>query len=139
MFFSLDLTNNSLAIIPILNNLNDTLQILSLRRNQICTIDRITMEYYRNLHTFELEQNPLHCDCRLGENIVKYFRTKTKFNGQCQSPPERRNFELIELSNERLPCSFVTLPQCTHLIKTELETTTTTSTSTMQTTSSINV
>ena len=94
------------------------------------------MDYYRNLHTFELEQNPLHCDCRLGENMQNYLRTKTKVNGQCQSPPERRNVELIDLSNERLPCSFVTLPQCTHLIKTEYETI---STTTVQTTATINL
>jgi hypothetical protein len=129
-FYLLDLTNNSLTIIPLLNNLNETLQILSLRRNQICTIDQSILNFYRILHTLELEQNPIHCDCRLGENIRNLFRLKNQINGQCQSPPERKNINLIDLSNEQLPCSLMTLPQCTYLIKTEPETTTKTTTTT---------
>jgi hypothetical protein len=82
------------------------------------------MNYYQNLHTLELDQNPLHCDCGLGENIPNLFRTKMKITGQCQSPPERRNTYLIDLSEEQLACSLVTLPQCTYLIKTEQEPTT---------------
>ncbi len=138
--FLLDLTNNSLTIIPRLNNLNETLQILSLRRNQICTIDQSIFSYYQTLHTLELDQNPLHCDCRLGENIQNLFRIKNKINGQCQSPPERRNINLMDLSNEQLPCSLMTLPQCTYLIKTEQETTTATTTTTiLKTTTVVNM
>jgi len=84
------------------------------------------LNFYRILHTLELEQNPIHCDCRLGKNIRNLFRLKNKINGQCQSPPEQKNINLIDLSNEQLPCSLITLAQCTYLIKTELETTTTT-------------
>jgi hypothetical protein len=84
------------------------------------------IHYYQTLQTLELDQNPLHCDCRFGENIQNLFRMKNKMTGQCQSPPERRNIQLIDLSNEQLPCSLITLPQCTYLIKTEQESTTTT-------------
>ena len=100
--------------------------MLSLRRNQICTFDQSMINYYHTLQTLELDQNPLHCDCRLGENIQNFFPKKIKINGQCQSPPERRNVNLIDLPNEQLPCSLITLPQCIYLIKTEQETTTTT-------------
>jgi hypothetical protein len=124
------LTNNSLTTFPVLNNLNQTLQILSLRRNQICTIDQSILNYYQSLQILELDQNSLHCDCQLGENLLNLFRSKTKITGQCQSPPERRNVNLMDLSNERLPCSSNTLPQCTYLTKTEPKTTTTTTTTT---------
>jgi hypothetical protein len=95
-------------------------------------IDQSIMNYYQTLHTLELDQNPLHCDCRLGENIQNLFRTKIKITGQCQSPPERRNLQLIDVSNEQLPCSLITLPQCTYLIKTEQELTTTLKTTTVR-------
>ncbi|UJR25504.1 hypothetical protein I4U23_006850 [Adineta vaga] len=119
----LDLTNNSLTTIPFLSNLNETLQSLSLRRNQICTIDQSIVNYYQLLQTLEFDQNPLHCDCHFGRNLQEIFRSKAKVTGQCQSPPERRNINLIDLPNEQLPCSSLTLSQCSSLIKTVLETT----------------
>ncbi|CAF4347712.1 unnamed protein product, partial [Adineta steineri] len=130
------LTNNSLTIIPLLINLNETLQSLSLQRNQICTIDQSILNYYQTLHTIEFDQNPLHCDCHLGENVRNLFHSKTKITGQCQSPPERRNNNLMDLSNEQLTCSSKTLPECAYLIESEHETTTppTTTTTTIATT-----
>lgn len=92
------------------------------------------MNYYQTLHTIEFDQNPLHCDCLLGQNIRDLFRSKNKITGHCQSPSERQNINLIDLSNEQLSCSTMTLPQCTYLTKTEQETTieTTTTTTTLK-------
>ena len=112
-FVYLDLRNNSLKNFPLLTKLNETLQILSLRRNQICTIDTSALNFYRNLLTLELDQNPLHCDCRMERN----FR-QLKISGQCESPPERRNVNLNELPNEPFACSLITTPQCAYLTKT---------------------
>ncbi|CAF3716867.1 unnamed protein product [Adineta steineri] len=134
---SLDLTNNSLTIIPLLINLNETLQSLSLQRNQICTIDQSILNYYQTLHTIEFDQNPLHCDCHLGENVRNLFHSKTKITGQCQSPPERRNNNLMDLSNEQLTCSSKTLPECAYLIESEHETTTPPTTTTTIATTTI--
>jgi len=130
----LDLANNSLTTIPIFINLNETLQSLSLRRNQICTIDQSIFNYYQTLQTLEVDQNPLHCDCLLGHHSRDLFRSKNKITGQCQSPPERRNINLIDLSNELLSCSTMTLPQCAYLTKTVQERTTKTTTTTTTTT-----
>ncbi|CAF1412107.1 unnamed protein product [Adineta ricciae] len=139
----LDLRNNSLKSFPLLTKLNETLQILSLRRNQICTIDTSALNFYRNLLTLELDQNPLHCDCRMERN----FR-QLKISGQCESPPERRNVNLNELPNEPFACSLITTPQCTYLTKTIMNdderkplitTTTTTMTSTTITTETTSV
>ena len=127
--FRLDLTNNSLTMIPILINLNETLQILSLRFNQIHTIDHSTINYYQTLHTLELDQNPLECDCHLNKNIQNLLRSKTKITGQCQLPLERRNINLIDLSDEHLSCHSTTLLQSTHSTKTDQEATTKSETS----------
>ncbi|CAF0868055.1 unnamed protein product [Rotaria sordida] len=108
----LDLKNNSLKTFPLITKLNETLQILSLRRNQICTIDQHLINFYQNLHTLELDQNPLHCDCRLKRDFKQI-----KITGQCQSPPERRNINLNELPNEQFACSMMTTPQCSYLTK----------------------
>ncbi|CAF4029464.1 unnamed protein product [Rotaria sp. Silwood2] len=129
----LDLRNNSLKTFPLLTKLNETLQILSLRRNQICTIDQRFLNFYLNLHTLELDQNPLHCDCRMKRD----FR-QIKITGQCQSPPERRNININELPNEQLACSMITIPQCSYLTRTiidsEADATTTTATTATTTT-----
>ncbi|CAF0918568.1 unnamed protein product [Adineta ricciae] len=122
----LDLSNNSLTAIPYLINLNETLQSLSLRRNQICIIDQAILNYYQTLQTLELDQNPLHCDCHLGQSTHDLFRTKLKVTGQCQSPPDRQHINLVDLPNEQLPCSYMTLPQCATMIKSSPETTSST-------------
>ena len=110
---SLDLRNNSLQSIPLWIKLNGTLQVLSLRRNQLCTIDQQALSFYRSLVTLELDQNPLHCDCRMARNFQQ-----VKITGQCESPPERRTVSLNELPHEQFACSMLTMPQCTHLTKT---------------------
>jgi len=76
----LDLTNNSLTSVPILNNLNESLQSLSLKRNQICTIDETILNSYDKLQTIELNQNPLHCDCRLDSIVKKLIESKKTLN-----------------------------------------------------------
>jgi len=123
--FYLDLRNNSLKTFPLLIKLNETLQILSLRRNQLCTIEQSSLNYYLNLLTLELDQNPLHCDCQMDRNFKQI-----KISGQCESPPERRNIDLNQLPNEQLACSIMTTSQCTYLTKTivddEKDSTTTT-------------
>lgn len=124
----LDLRNNSLTTFPQLMKINETLQSLSLRRNQLCTIEQSTLNFYPNLQTLELDQNPLHCDCRIGRD----FR-QIKVTGQCESPPERRNVNINELPNEQFTCSMMTTSQCNHLTKTMMNydrdfTTTTTTT-----------
>lgn len=93
--------------------INATLQSLSLRRNQLCTMEQSGLNFYPNLLTLELDQNPLHCDCRLGRD----FR-QVKVTGQCESPPERRNVHLHELPNEQFTCSMMTTSQCNYLTKT---------------------
>ncbi|CAF4003224.1 unnamed protein product [Adineta steineri] len=131
---SLDLRNNSLKTFPLLIKLNETLQILSLRRNQLCTIEKHSLNFYHNLLTLELDQNPLHCDCRMERNFKQI-----KLTGQCESPPERRNVNLNELPNEQFTCSMMTTSQCNYLTKTiidsEKDTTTATTTTTTKTTS----
>lgn len=109
----LDLRNNSLTAIPQLVKVNGTLQSLSLRRNQLCTIEQSVVNFYPNLLTLEVDQNPLHCDCRMGRD----FR-QVKVTGQCESPPERRNVNLNELPNEQFTCSMMTTAQCNYLTKT---------------------
>ncbi|CAF3357050.1 unnamed protein product [Rotaria sp. Silwood1] len=132
---SLDLTNNSLTVIPLLNNLNETLQILSIRLNQIYTIDSSIINYYQTLHTLELDRNPLDCDCQLNKNIQHLFRLKMKITGQCQSPIEHRNRNLIDLSDEQLSCHLINLPQNKFLTKIEQKIATlTTNTTTIKTT-----
>ncbi|CAF2747112.1 unnamed protein product [Rotaria sp. Silwood2] len=131
---SLDLTNNSLTTIPLLNNLNETLQILSLRLNRIHTIDSLTINYYQTLHTLELDLNPLDCDCQLNKNIQDLFRLKIKITGQCHSPTEHRNINLIDLSDEQLSCHLINLSQNIVLTKIEQTTTLTTNTTTIRTT-----
>jgi hypothetical protein len=123
IFFYLDLRNNSLKTFPLLTKLNQTLQILSLRRNELCTITPYSINFYQNLHTLELDQNPLHCDCRMERNFKQI-----KISGQCESPPERRNVNLNELPNEQFTCSIMTTPQCSYITKTIIETETTTTT-----------
>ncbi|CAF0899408.1 unnamed protein product [Rotaria sordida] len=132
---SLDLTNNSLTIIPLLNHLNETLQILSLRLNRIHTIDSLTINYYQILHTLELDQNPLDCNCQLNKNIQDLFRLKIKITGQCQTSSEHGNINLIDLSDELLSCHLINLSQNKFLTKIEQKTTTlTTNTTTLKTT-----
>ncbi|CAF0953482.1 unnamed protein product, partial [Rotaria sordida] len=132
---SLDLTNNSLTIIPLLNHLNETLQILSLRLNRIHTIDSLTINYYQILHTFELDQNPLDCNCQLNKNIQDLFRLKIKITGQCQTSSEHGNINLIDLSDELLSCHLINLSQNKFLTKIEQKITTlTTNTTTLKTT-----
>ena len=109
----LDLRNNSLTTFPLLMKINGTLQSLSLRRNQLCTIEQSELNFYPNLQTLELDQNPLHCDCRMERN----FR-QIKVTGQCESPPERRNVNLNELPNEQFACSMMTTSQCNYLTRT---------------------
>ncbi|CAF1036442.1 unnamed protein product [Rotaria sp. Silwood1] len=130
----LDLRNNSLRTFPLLTKLNETLQILSLRRNQICTIDQHILNYYQNLQTLELDQNPLHCDCRMKRDFKQI-----KVTGQCQSPSEQRNINLNELPNEQLACSMMTTPQCSYLTRTivDSETDTTITTTVAATTTTI--
>jgi hypothetical protein len=128
----LDLRNNSLKTFPLLSKLNQTLQILSLRRNELCTIDQYSVDFYQNLHTLELDQNPLHCDCRMGRNFKQI-----KITGQCESPPERRNVNLNELPNEQFTCSLMTTPQCLYLTKTVIETEKDTTTTTTTTTTTV--
>ncbi|CAF3986857.1 unnamed protein product, partial [Rotaria sp. Silwood1] len=132
----LDLRNNSLRTFPLLTKLNETLQILSLRRNQICTIDQHILNYYQNLQTLELDQNPLHCDCRMKRDFKQI-----KVTGQCQSPSEQRNINLNELPNEQLACSMMTTPQCSYLTRTivdsETDTTTTATAAAATTTTTI--
>jgi hypothetical protein len=41
-----------------------------------------------------------------------------KITGQCESPPERKNIDLNELSNEQFACSIMTTSQCSYLTKT---------------------
>jgi len=130
----LDLTNNSLTSVPILNNLNESLQSLSLKRNQICTIDETILNSYDKLQTIELNQNPLHCDCRLDGIVKKLIESKKTLNGLCQSPIEQRNKPLNSLIHGNLSCSLLTLPQCTYLIKTKKDISTTTVTTTTTTT-----
>ncbi|UJR23394.1 hypothetical protein I4U23_026402 [Adineta vaga] len=113
---SLDLRNNSLKIFPLLTKLNETLQILSLRRNQLCTIEMNSLNFYSNLLTLELDQNPLHCDCRMERNFKQM-----KITGQCESPPERRNVNLNELPNEQFSCSILTTSQCNYLTRTIID------------------
>lgn len=128
----LDLKNNSLKVFPLLAKINETLQILSLRRNQICFIDQYSLIFYPNLQTLELDQNPLHCDCRMKRNFKQI-----KVTGQCQSPPERKNVNLNELPNEQFTCSMITTPQCSYITKmmpdTEKDLITTTSITTLKT------
>lgn len=131
-FGCLDLANNSLSAIPQLTNLNETLQVLSLRRNQLCTIDENLLRAFQTLTTLELDQNPLHCDCRLGPKDQSRWSPRVKLTGQCHSPPERRNLNLINLPVETLACSSDTLPQCAYLAKIEPETTTIASTTTSE-------
>ncbi|CAF1009906.1 unnamed protein product, partial [Rotaria sordida] len=132
---SLDLTNNSLTIIPLLNHLNETLQILSLRLNRIHTIDSLTINYYQILHTLELDQNPLDCNCQLNKNIQDLFRLKIKITGQCQTSSEHGNINLIDLSDELLSCHLINLSQNKFLTKIEQKLTTlTTNTTTLKTT-----
>ncbi|CAF3587244.1 unnamed protein product [Rotaria sordida] len=132
---SLDLTNNSLTIIPLLNHLNETLQILSLRLNRIHTIDSLTINYYQILHTLELDQNPLDCNCQLYKNIQDLFRLKIKITGQCQTSSEHGNINLIDLSDELLSCHLINLSQNKFLTKIEQKLTTlTTNTTTLKTT-----
>ncbi len=131
--FYLDLRNNSLKIFPLLSKLNETLQILSLRRNRLCTIDQYSLNFYENLLTLELDQNPLHCDCRMAREFKQI-----KITGQCESPPERRNVNLNQLPNETFTCSIMTTSQCTYLTRTTMDSekdiTTTTTTTTVKTT-----
>lgn len=87
-----------------LTNLNDTLQILTLRLNHIRSMDSLLMKFYQLLHTIELDQNPLECDCQLDKTVQELQRSKIKITGQCQSLSEHRNINLIDLSNEQLPC-----------------------------------
>ena len=108
-----DLRNNSLQSIPNFFKINATLQSLSLRRNQICTIEKSTFRFFGNLFNLELDQNPLHCDCRMNKNFHS-----VKVSGQCESPPERRNVNLNELPDEPFPCSILTMGQCHYLAKT---------------------
>ena len=54
---------------------------------------------------------------------TKNFK-QIKITGQCESPPERRNFNLNDLSNEQFTCSIMTTSQCTYLTKTIIDTTT---------------
>ncbi len=136
-FFSLDrhflcfqdLRNNSLKIFPRFNKINETLQILSLRRNQLCTIESSALNFYPNLLTLELDQNPLHCDCRMERNFKQI-----KITGQCESPPERKNIDLNELPNEQFTCSIMTTSQCTYLTKTLMANEKDSSTTTLKTT-----
>ncbi len=125
----LDLRNNSLKTFPLLTKLNETLQILSLRRNQLCTIEQSSLNFYPNLHTLELDQNPLHCDCRMGRNFKQI-----KITGQCESPPERRNINLNELPTQQFTCSIMTTSQCTYLTKTIVDSEKDTTTTTVKTT-----
>lgn len=118
-----------------MSKLNETLQILSLRRNQICTLDQYTLSFYQNLQTLELDQNPIHCDCRMKRDFKQI-----KVSGQCQSPPERRNMNLNELPDGQLACSIITTPQCSYLTRTMIDSevdtvTTTTGTATKTVTS----
>jgi len=136
---NLDLRNNSLKIFPLFTKLNETLQIVSLRRNQLCTIESVALNYYIHLQTLELEQNPLHCDCRM----ERKFR-EIKITGQCESPPERRNVLLSQLPNESFACSIMTTSQCSYITKTIVEkqtepTTITTTTTTTTTTTVKNI
>ncbi|CAF3713529.1 unnamed protein product [Rotaria socialis] len=112
----LDLRNNSLKTFPLLTKINETLQTLFLRRNLICTIDQYFLNFYQNLQTLELDQNPLHCDCRMKKDFKQM-----KVTGQCQSPPERQNVNLNELPNEQFTCSMLTTPQCSYLTKATLD------------------
>ncbi|CAF3423817.1 unnamed protein product [Rotaria socialis] len=118
---ALDLTNNSFTLMPLLNNLNETLQILSLRLNQIRTIDKLTINSYQALLTFEIDKNPLDCDCHLYKIIQDLIRSKTKLTGQCQTPSNHRNISLIDLSDEQLSCHINTLSQNAFLMKIEPE------------------
>ncbi|CAF1335870.1 unnamed protein product, partial [Didymodactylos carnosus] len=113
------LRNNSLSSIPLLVTLNDTLQTLVLRRNRLCTLDYSTLKYYTQLTSIELDQNPLHCNC-LMKNIGKWFKIANKLKestGKCESPPSKRNVNLIDLNNKDLICSLPeqTTPQCQYL------------------------
>lgn len=114
-----------MTVFPLFANLNETLQTLSLRRNQLCTIDFNGLQSYRALNRLELDQNPLHCDCRLNLASETILRSKIQITGQCQTPIERRNFNVIDLPYEQLPCSSQTSTQCLYLTKIEPQTTST--------------
>lgn len=121
---------------PFWTNLNETLQILSLRRNEICQIDEKIFKFYPNLNTIELDQNPLHCDCRFDRFRRLLSQTTKKITGQCQTPIEFQNRPFVDLPVESLRCSSETHRQCRFLspIPTETSTIASTTTTIMMTT-----
>ena len=90
-----------------MNNLNETLQILLVGLNQIHTIEKSTINYYSVLHKIELDQNPLNCNCHIDQNIYDLIRSNITITGQCQSPIERRNINLIDLIHQQSSCDFI--------------------------------
>jgi hypothetical protein len=138
LFICLDLTNNSLTIVPTLTGLSETLLNLVLRRNQLCTIDSNVLRIYSALQTLEIDQNPLHCDCHLNSLSSSVNRTQIKITGLCQSPMSRRNTNVIDVLDAYLSCHADTLPQCTYLVKTEHEESSSSSTTTTTMTTTYN-
>ncbi|CAF4248161.1 unnamed protein product [Rotaria socialis] len=134
----LDLSENHMEYfnIPLILSLKK-LKILILSKNKIhhlniqSTISSLTLHpsnslveldlSYNALLTFEIDKNPLDCDCHLYKIIQDLIRSKTKLTGQCQTPSNHRNISLIDLSDEQLSCHINTLSQNAFLMKIEPE------------------
>ena len=101
---SLDMQNSSLNQMPYFISLNKSLTSFNVAQNQICNINSNNLKsIYNKLKNFNLNSNPLKCDCNLiglreWIDTNDQLSTEQAFNWKCQSPTINKNKYLNQLN-----------------------------------------
>ncbi|CAG2255466.1 unnamed protein product [Mytilus edulis] len=137
---SLEIANNGLTELTQaqIHGLGNTLTSLQLTGNSISLIDKCVIEELSVLENLYLDQNPMHCDCKLTK-LYEWAKLKESSNGifgyilraVCSTPQNLNTRLLTNLSSSDLVCQPGTQPTQCQTFTTSTTSTTTPSTTTV--------
>ncbi|VDH91816.1 Hypothetical predicted protein [Mytilus galloprovincialis] len=137
---SLEIANNGLTELTQaqIHGLGNTLTSLQLTGNNIALIDKCVIEELSMLENLYLDQNPMHCDCKLTK-LYEWAKLQESSNSifghilraVCSTPQNLNNRLLTKLSPSDLVCQPGTQPTQCQTFTTSTTSTTTPSTTTV--------